>query len=103
MVMGDIKVPLTVDNVKNCICPNCPVQTKSECIKDKVTKVKVALSKSPLVGEDIPGMYCSTGKASCEDIDTNQMCICGGCMLYFKYSLADGKPMAYYCRDGEVI
>ncbi len=102
-MIDGVKVPLTVDNVKNCICAKCPVQTNSECIKGKAANVKVAMSKSPLPGEDIPGMYCSTGKASCEDIDTNQMCICNGCMLWFKYSLADNKPKGYYCRDGIAI
>lgn len=103
MTTGDAKVPLTIDNVDNCICPQCPVQTTSECIKSKTINVKTAMNKIPLASEDIPGMYCSTGKASCQDIDTNQMCICEGCLLWFEYNLNDGKPKGYYCRDGVAI
>jgi hypothetical protein len=58
------------------------------------------MRKDPLQSNDIPGMYCSTGQAWCDDIDTNQMCICEGCLLWFEYDLGDGKPMGYYCRDG---
>lgn len=100
MMKGDVKVPLTEDNVNKCICGQCPVQAKSECIKSKAANVTVAMNKSPLQGEDIPGMYCSTGKASCQDIDTNQMCICSGCPLWGEYNLPGGTPMGYYCRDG---
>jgi len=51
--------------------------------------------------EDVPGMYCATGIAACKDIDTTQMCTCGNCPLWTEYDLPGGKPMGYFCRDGE--
>ena len=51
--------------------------------------------------KSIPGLYCSSGVAACEDIDTNQMCICGSCPLWADYDLASGRPMGYFCRDGK--
>ena len=99
----DAKIPLTIDNVKTCICGQCQVQVNSECIKRKATNIMAALNKSPLVADDIPGMYCSTGKSDCKDIDTKQMCICSGCLLWFEYNLEDRRPKGYYCRDGAAI
>jgi len=100
MITGSAKVPLTVDNVKKCVCGQCPVQADSECIKSKTANVMVAMGKSPLQGEDIPGVYCSAGKTSCQDIDTKQMCICTGCPIWGEYTLSSRTPMGYFCRDG---
>ena len=34
------KITLTEDNINNCICPNCPVQTMSKCIEEKLNKFR---------------------------------------------------------------
>jgi hypothetical protein len=94
------KVPFTSTNVSKCQCPKCPVQSKSQCVSGKVATIKEALSKSPLKREDIPGQYCSTGKATCQDLDPKQTCICGNCAVFKEYNLAKGTPVGYYCRDG---
>jgi len=91
------KVPFTVENIKKCICTECPVQNTSQCVKEKMEKAKEMIPEP----EDIPGLYCATGVAACKDIDTNQMCICGECPLWEEYNLASGKPLGYYCRDGK--
>jgi hypothetical protein len=94
------EITLTEDNINNCICPNCPVQTMSKCIEEKMNKFKITPNKNTMRSEDIPGMYCSTGEAKCKDIDTNNMCICEGCLLWFQYDLDKSKPLGYFCRDG---
>jgi hypothetical protein len=99
------KVPLSLDNAKKCICGQCPVQAKSTCAKDKLKKLMEMMGKMEPgalpKSEDLPALYCSTGKAACPDLDTEQECICGRCPVWEGYKLAGGMPMSYYCRDGE--
>ena len=92
--------PFTASNVKKCICGSCPVQTNSQCVKEKQATVKEALQANPPNTADIPGDYCATGVATCKDIDTKQICICGSCPVFTDYQLATHQPMGYYCRDG---
>ncbi len=92
--------PFTASNVKKCICGSCPVQMDSQCIKEKQATVKESLAKNPLLAVDMPGLYCSIGTATCKDIDTKQICICGSCPVFTDYQLATHQPMGYYCRDG---
>ncbi len=94
------KVPFSTANVGKCMCPQCPVQSKSQCAAGKLATIKDALAKKPLSREDIPGVYCSTGTATCNDLDPSQSCICGTCAVFNQYNLASGKPVGYYCRDG---
>lgn len=103
----ETKVPFTMENGKKCICTKCPVQEKSECVKMK-KEMMMKMMENMKEGEemmmpkpeDVPGLYCSAGKASCTDIDTTQMCICMQCPVWSEFKLADGKPMGYFCRDG---
>ncbi len=93
-------VMFTSENVGKCLCPKCPVQSKSQCVSGKLGTISEALSKKPLQREDIPGLYCSTGTATCKDLDPTQSCICGGCSVFKENNLATGTPVGYYCRDG---
>ena len=83
-----------------CMCPQCPVQASSVCVKGKVPDIQNALKKRPLQRAEIPGVYCSTGTATCQDLDTSKNCICGTCAVFSKYDLDSGTPVGYYCRDG---
>ena len=96
------KVPFSVANVKKCICAECPVQTASPCVKEKQDKVRKSLGSgaTPNPG-DVPGLYCASGAATCKDIATRQMCICGDCPIWKEYNLLSSKPLGYYCRDGK--
>ena len=94
------KVPFTTTNAGKCMCPKCPVQSKSQCVKGKLSTIKTALKAKSLKKEDIPGVYCSTGIATCRDLDPKQSCICGSCNVFNQYKLAEFKPAGYYCRDG---
>ena len=97
------KVPFNKENVMKCICGDCPVQVGSQCSKEKMEKAKEIMKKGEEVSnsDDVPGLYCSSGKASCEDLETDKPCICMQCPLWGEYNLSDGTPMGYYCRDGE--
>ena len=94
------KVTFNSGNVGKCLCPKCPVQAKSQCVSGKLGTITQALSKSPLLREDIPGVYCSTGTATCKDLDPTQSCICGNCSIFKEANLTKGTPVGYYCRDG---
>lgn len=100
----DPKVSFTAETITKCICPQCPVQSKSRCVDDKLKKLReiIKTAKKGILPEpgDVPGAYCSVGIAPCKDVDTAQMCICSGCQIFEKYKLAGGKPLLYYCRDG---
>ncbi|MHB8110241.1 MAG: DUF2769 domain-containing protein [Syntrophorhabdaceae bacterium] len=94
------KVDFSTGNVSRCQCPKCPVQAKSQCVREKLGTIDQALSKSPLLREDIPGVYCSTDKATCQDLDPTQSCICGDCPVFNEYGLAAGEPIGYFCKNG---
>jgi len=95
-----ISVPFVAANVTRCLCPKCPVQKASVCVTGKMSKIGDALKVNPLKRADIPGVYCASGTATCEDINTNQSCQCGSCAVFAEFKLAGGKPVGYYCRDG---
>lgn len=95
------KVPFDNSTVTRCLCPACPVQTKSGCVANLKQHLSDALSQRPLRKEEIPGVYCSTGKATCTDLDPSQPCQCGACPVFEEYRLASANPVGYYCRDGE--
>lgn len=94
------KVPFTASNVTKCMCPRCPVQGKSQCVSGKMSAIQKSLKSPTLKREDIPGEYCATGTASCDDIDTKQSCMCGACPVFSQYKLDKGQPAGYFCRDG---
>jgi hypothetical protein len=94
------KVSFSASNVGKCLCPKCPVQSKSQCAGGKLAAIKEALARKPLIREDIPGVYCSTGTATCKDLDPKQSCLCGGCAVFSHYKLDTGLPAGYFCRDG---
>jgi hypothetical protein len=101
---SDTKVPFTMEKIMKCVCPQCPVQGNSQCVKDKMEKLPEIMknsseSKVPK-SQEAPGVYCSTGIATCMGLDTKQMCICGGCPIFEEYNLAGRKSKFYYCRDG---
>ena len=57
--------------------------------------------KKEVKPEDFPGIYCGNRKADCEDIETNQDCVCPDCALYKEYELENAEPDFLYCKDGK--
>lgn len=93
-------VTFTATNVGKCLCTKCPVQSKSQCVSTKLSTIGDALKQKPLNREAIPGLYCSTGTATCNDINTKQSCLCGGCAVFSENKLDKCEPVDKYCRDG---
>ncbi|MBI2852462.1 MAG: DUF2769 domain-containing protein [Chloroflexi bacterium] len=94
------KVPFNRDHVERCLCAKCPVQAKSQCVDEKKSGLARVMAHNPLSPADIPGEYCSTGTATCGDLDGSQQCSCFDCPVYEQYSLAEGWPTCYYCMNG---
>lgn len=94
------KVPFNTTTVGQCLCPECPVQAKSNCVANLKKTLQESLARNPLQKEDIPGVYCSTGRATCTDLDPGQKCLCWDCPVFAQYKLTGAQPAGYYCRDG---
>jgi hypothetical protein len=99
------KVPYTVANIKKCMCPKCPVQADSTCVKGKLENLMRELESA---GEgnvpepqNVPGIYCSTGKATCQDLNPQKGCICNTCAVWKEYHLQNVKPVMYFCQKGK--
>ena len=95
-----ISIPFISTNATKCLCLRCSLQLTSICVNAKVTELKQSLDKHPLMREDILGVYCATGTATCEDINKEQDCICGRCVVFPEYKLFNLQPIGHYCRDG---
>jgi hypothetical protein len=97
-----VLVPFVAVNFDKCLCIKCPVQLRSPCVKGKFVNLKDSLNKNPLEKEDIPGVYCSSGTATCTDIKSTEECVCGKCVIFPEYKLYDHPPMGHYCVNGDV-
>lgn len=100
----DFEVPYERKNINRCMCPQCPVQADSKCVKYKLEVSKKEIEKMP-VGEvpnpeDVPGSYCSIGKAICQDLSPDRQCICNTCDVWKEYVLEEGTPYQYFCQNG---
>jgi len=94
-------MPFTSYTISTCLCSKCPVEKDSKCAREQMSKVgETVCGTKPLNREEIPAAYCTTGKATCTDLDTSKMCICGTCKIFAKYGLDERMPVGYYCRDG---
>jgi hypothetical protein len=97
-----------MENIKKCLCSKCPVQIESQCVKDKL-KIMLLITQqdldSPMRMDEtrVPGVYCSTGKANCIDIDLEKVCKCNDCPVWEGHDLKISSPGRYFCRDGKAI
>jgi hypothetical protein len=100
----EAKVPYVVSNIERCMCPRCPVQADSVCTLEKIGNLKSEI-KSLGEGEapepqKVPGVYCSAGTATCNDLDPNRDCICKTCPVWEEHRLEQASPMMYFCNIG---
>jgi len=93
----------------------CPVQAQSACSQPKIKMMMDMRAKSSEMNamssqmdeiktpspDQLPGPYCSIGKAACNDLDPNKACICNTCQVYKQFSLSSGKPVEYFCFNGK--
>ncbi len=108
-----VNIEFNMENIGKCQCPACPVQAKSGCAMGKLDDLKKTMASDPpetavateqeVIShpERVPGVYCSTGKATCTDIDTSQPCKCGDCDIYNENKLSEGEPGGYFCAQGK--
>ncbi len=120
------KVLLNTDVMMKCMCGMCPVQAESACSQPKL---KMMMDMRASMGmksegipagsmsampsqmgemkmpnpEQLPGPFCSIGKAACNDLDRNKACICNTCQVYKDYNLMAGKPVEHYCFNGQAV
>ena len=94
------EAPFTRSNAKKCICWECPVQAESACIRANSDEMGDVMTAKAFTPEIVPGLYCSSGVASCRDLNPDKACICGGCQVYGDYELAAGQPTDHYCENG---
>ncbi len=60
------------------------------------------LDSPMMMGPDrVPGLYCSTGKAICEDIDAKKVCKCNECPIWNERSLEKGTVDRRFCIGGK--
>ncbi len=101
---GEVKVPYNVTNIERCMCPQCPVQLDSVCTLDKIGNLKNEMKS---LGKDevpepykVPGVYCSSGTATCSDLDPNRDCICKTCSVWEENCLEHANTIMYFCNNG---
>lgn len=103
-IVGEPKVPYVISNIERCMCPQCPVQADSACAQEKYSSLKNEINSSVKgevpESEKFPGMYCSTGSATCVDLNPNKQCMCKTCVVWKEYILENSKPMMYFCNIG---
>lgn len=101
----DFVVPYSRENINMCRCPQCPVQADSKCVKDKLESSSKEMKELPEGevpnSEDVPGIYCSTGEARCQDLNPDRQCICNTCDVWKEFVLEEGTPSQYFCQNGK--
>lgn len=95
-----VNIEFNDENIQKCQCSGCPVQAESECVQDKLGKLQSQRGGTPSK-EDVPGVYCSTGKAICEGLDSSQPCHCTQCEIWIENKLGEGEPGGRFCVNGE--
>lgn len=99
------KIEFNAENVAKCLCTTCPVQGTSDCVKGKVKKIQEMMAEDVDIAtiiepNDVPGVYCANGKATCTDLYFHEECQCTECPIFKENNLMKGEPVGYYCRDG---
>jgi len=99
------KVELNRKNINRCLCKTCPVQTGSECSKDKLVIVEQKMNeegdvKEMFKPEELPLVYCSIGEAECSDLSSRELCKCTQCTVWLENNLANNDPIEYFCVEG---
>jgi hypothetical protein len=104
---GEARVPYAVKNIERCMCPQCPVQADSRCISDKIGNLKNEMKDLGIdevsAPQKVPGVYCSSGTATCSDLDPNKDCICKTCSVWDDYCLEHANTIMYFCNNGRAI
>ncbi|HSK47900.1 MAG TPA: DUF2769 domain-containing protein [Coriobacteriia bacterium] len=91
------EVEYSQENVAKCWCGQCPVQKESDCAKDRYAKAKEQLAGGAMPEPDqMPGLYCATGKATCPDLNPMERCLCAQCLVWGESGLVSN----HFCALG---
>lgn len=93
-----LKVIFNKENIQKCQCVLCPVQGKSTCVKEKLALLPKKGLPEP---SKTPKVYCSCGKATCQDLDRKKGCRCPDCAVWSDNHLVEGTPTLYFCFEGK--
>lgn len=88
------KVEYSQENIDKCWCGQCPVQIGSACAKALYEASKNLAELPP--PEQLGGLYCSTGKAICDDLEFVNLCNCPSCLVWAENGLSSN----HYCKLG---
>lgn len=90
-------VEYTTDNAQKCWCGQCPVQKQSSCAKQEYQAAEPKLQQGEMPPPDqMPGLYCGTGTASCDDLQPVERCLCPECLVWGEHKLLSN----HYCVQG---
>ena len=97
-----VEVGYNKKNLELCKCISCPVQLDSLCANERklnMLDMLANMKEGDMMPEPahIAGIYCAIGKATCGDIDTDQMCQCPTCPVFKENDL----KTSYYCKLGK--
>lgn len=100
-----LKIEFTKENLDKCLCIDCPVQSKSSCVKNQIKKIEEInqsdIDSGFMVGLDnVPQLYCATGKTNCTDLYTHEECQCKQCDVWKENDLEVRGAPAYFCING---
>lgn len=91
------KVEFNTQNLTMCLCPGCPVQSASDCARERMLKAQIPQDVSQVSDpKSLARLYCSLGKTDCGGFDGNQNCICPSCQVWSNNGLAS----RYFCLRG---
>ena len=98
------KIKFTMENLNKCVCSTCPCQADSVCAKEKLVKMQEIMQGKEMPEPDmVAGLYCSSGKTTCSDLDFDRFCQCNYCEVWKENDLKNGEPFGYFCRNGKAI
>lgn len=96
-----MEIEFTPENIEKCLCSQCKVQGKSQCVKKNIIMLQEkALSSSVIEPEEFPALYCASGKEHCQDLDESERCMCVDCPIYVENDFESGIPESYFCLNG---
>ncbi len=102
-----MEVEFNLENLTECLCDCCPVQSRSKCALDKMKMMQEIAqedldSRMMIEEERIPAIYCAKEKEKgLKDLKTNQECQCDKCLVWKENNLFSGEPPGYFCMNGK--
>ena len=99
-----MEIEFNLENIEKCLCIKCKVQSKSQCVKDKLILLQEkALSGAVIEPGEFPALHCASGREHCTDLDGHENCICINCTIWKENDLETGTPGRFFCMEGRSI